>query len=69
MQQAQALTERDIKETLAHVSPSSYPAHNRSLFQRMLYSGMRVSEIAAANKGDVIHAEGRVRELIQLKPH
>ena len=69
MKQAQVLTERDIKEILAYVIRSAYPARNRCMFQLMLYSGMRVGEIAALNKGDVINEDGRVREQIQLKPH
>ncbi len=69
MKQAQVLTERDIKEILAHVIRSAYPARNRGMFQLMLYSGMRVGEIAALNKGDVINADGRIREQIQLKPY
>lgn len=69
MKQAQVLTERDIKLTLAHIARSAYPARNRCMFLLMLYSGMRVGEIAALSKGDVISDDGRVREQVQLKPH
>jgi len=69
MKQAQVLTERDIKQVLSHIARSAYPARNRCMFQLMLYSGMRVGEIAALDKGDVISADGRMREQIQLKPH
>lgn len=69
MKQAQVLTERDTKIILSSITRSAYPARNRCMFLLMLYSGMRVGEIAALNKGDVIDVEGRVREQIQLKPH
>ncbi len=63
------LTERDIKQIITHIARSAYPARNRCMFLLMLYSGMRVGEIAALNRGDVISSDGRMREQIQLKPH
>jgi integrase len=69
MKQAQVLSERDIKLMLGHPARSAYPARNRCMFLLMLYSGMRVGEIAALNKGDLVSTDGRMREQIQLKAH
>jgi len=69
MKQAQVLTERDTKLVLAHIGTSAYPARNRCMFLLMLYSGMRVGEIAALDVGDVIDSNGKVREQILLKAH
>jgi integrase len=49
MKQAQVLSERDIKLMLGRPARSAYPARNRCMFLLMLYSGMRVGEIAALN--------------------
>lgn len=69
MKQAQVLTERDTKQVLAHISRSAYPARNRSMFLLMLYSGMRVGEIAALDVGDVIDNNGKIRDQILLKAY
>ena len=69
MKQAQVLTERDTKLVLAHISRSAYPARNRCMFLLMLYSGMRVGEIAALGVGHVMDSNGKVREQILLKAH
>ena len=69
MKQAQVLTERDVKQMLAQIARSAFPARNRCMFLLMLYSGMRVGEIAALDVGDVIDGKGKVREQILLKAH
>lgn len=69
MKQAQVLNERDVKQVLAHITRSAFPARNRCMFLLALYSGMRVGELAALNVGDVIDSKGKVREQIMLKPH
>lgn len=69
MKQAQVLAERDIKLVLSHIARSAYPARNRCMFLLMLYSGMRVGEIAALDVGDVRDGQGKVRQQILLKPH
>lgn len=63
------LSERDIKLMLGHTARSAFPARNRCMFLLMLYSGMRVGEMAALNKGNLVSSDGRMREQIQLKPH
>jgi integrase len=69
MKQAQVLSERDIKLMLGRPARSAYLARNRCMFLLMLYSGMRVGEIAALNKGELVSTDGRMREQIQLKTH
>ena len=69
MKQARVLTERDIKAVLASISRSAFPARNRCMFLLALYSGMRVGEIAALDIGDVLDANGKVRDQILLKAH
>ncbi len=69
MKQAQVLTERDVKQMLAQIARSAFPARNRCMFLLMLYSGMRVGEIAALDVGDVIDGNGAIRHQILLKAH
>lgn len=66
MKQAQVLSEKDMSRVLALIARSAFPNRNRCMMQLSWLSGMRVGEIAALNVGDVLDAEGRVREQIQL---
>ena len=66
MKQAQVLTEKDTKRVLAHIARRSFAARNRCAMQLSWLAGMRVGEIAALSVGDVVYAEGKVREQIQL---
>lgn len=69
MKQAQVLTDRDIKAVMSYLTRSAFPARNRCMFLLMLYSGMRVGEIAALNMADVVDGNRKVRDQILLKPH
>ena len=69
MKQAQVLTERDVKLMLTQIARSAYPARNRCVFLLMLYSGMRVGEIAALDVGDVLDSKGTIRQQILLRAH
>lgn len=67
MKQAQVLTDKDCKRVMALVSRSAFPERNRCAMQLSWLAGMRVGEIAALNVGDVVDADGNVRNEIQLK--
>ena len=69
MKQAQVLNERDIKTVLSHITKSAFPVRNRCMFLLALYSDMRVGEIAALDVGDVIDANGKIRDQILLRAH
>lgn len=69
MKQAKVLTEKDAKLVLAHIARNSFAVRNRAMFLLMLYSGMRVGEIAALSVSDVADSNGKVRDEILLKPH
>lgn len=66
MKQAQVLSDKDCKRVMAQVARSAFPERNRCAMQLSWLAGMRVGEIAALRVGDVVDAEGRVREQIQL---
>ena len=66
MKQAQVLTDKDCKRVMALVSRSAFPERNRCAMQLSWLAGMRVGEIAALNVGDVVDADGNVRNEIQL---
>ena len=66
MKQAQVLTDKDTKRVLAHIARNSFAARNRCMLQLSWLSGMRVGEIAALSIKDVVDADSRVREQIQL---
>lgn len=66
MKQAQVLTDKDCKRVMAYVSRSAFPDRNRCALQLSWLAGMRVGEIAALSVSDVVDAEGKVREQIQL---
>lgn len=67
MKQAQVLTDRDMKRVMTHIARSPFSDRNRCALQLSWLAGMRVGEIAALNVGDVLDAEGNVRNEIQLK--
>lgn len=66
MKQAQVLTDKDMKRVMSHIARSAFAERNRCALQLSWLAGMRVGEIAALNVGDVLDAEGKVREQIQL---
>ena len=66
MKQAQVLTDKDCKRVMAQIARSAFPERNRCALQLSWLAGMRVGEIAALSVSDVVDAEGKVREQIQL---
>jgi len=66
MKQALVLNERDTKRVLTQISRSTYARRNRAMFQLSWLAGMRVGEIAALKVSDVVDADGKIREQIQL---
>lgn len=67
VKQAQVLTDKDTKRVLAYVARNALAARNKCMLQLSWLSGMRVGEIAALSVGDVVDADGNVRNEIHLK--
>lgn len=66
MRQARVLTDAEFKRVLAVVAQGRHAARNRMAFMLSYQAGLRVGEIAALKIGDVIDAEGRVRDQLRL---
>ena len=66
MSQAKTLSEKDLKILLATISSKRHNARNRAMVLMSVWAGMRVGEIAALRLGDVIAADGSVKDQINL---
>ena len=67
MKQAKVLTDPEIKRLTAIVSAGPHPARNALALMLSHQAGLRVGEIASLTWGDVLTAEGQVRDRIHLK--
>ena len=68
MPQAKVLTEKELKIVLATVAQGRHAARNRALILTSFLTGMRVGELAALRIGDVINADGSIKDEIRLSP-
>lgn len=66
MAQAKTLTNSEIEQVLAYLETRKYPERNRAMFYMSLWAAMRVGEIAALTMGDVVNADGTIKEEIRL---
>lgn len=66
MKQARIPNEKELKRLFAVVGTTRHAARNRIALMLSYYAGMRVGEIANLKIGDVVDANGQVREQIQL---
>jgi integrase/recombinase XerD len=66
MPQAKVLTDKELKIVLATVAQGRHAARNRALILTSFWTGMRVGEIAALRVGDVVNADGSIKDEIRL---
>lgn len=62
MRQARVLTEVEFKRLLAVVAQTKHADRNRLAFMLSHLAGLRVGEIAGLLVGDVLEADGAIRE-------
>lgn len=67
MKQAKVLNDVELKRLLAVVAQRKHAARDRAAVMLSFYAGMRVGEIAALTMGDVLNAQGLVRDQIRLR--
>ncbi len=68
MPQAKTLTKDKLNRVLLVASEGRYGFRDRMMLLMSFWSGMRVGEIGALKIGDVLGADGRVKDEIRLKP-
>ena len=68
MKQAATLTERQLKQVLAHCLTRQHAARDRAIVMVSFLAGLRAKEIAALDLSDVTDTEGNVRAEFVLTP-
>jgi integrase/recombinase XerD len=66
MAQAKTLSEKDLRILLATIAVRRHAARNRAMVLMSIWAGMRVGEVAALRIGDVVAADGSIRDQINL---
>lgn len=66
MPQAKTLSPKELRRVLDYTATRKHAARNRLMILMTHYAGMRVGEIAAVLKGDVLNSDGTVRDEIRL---
>jgi integrase/recombinase XerD len=66
MAQAKTLSEKELKIVLAVAAQGRYAARDRAMLLMSFWAGMRVGEIAALRIGDVVGADGSIKDEIRL---
>ena len=69
MSQAKTLTQAEIEQVLAYIATRRFALRNRVMLLTSFMSGMRVGEIASLTVGDVLNADGTVKNEIRLQAH
>lgn len=69
MTQAKTLTAQEFRQAMGHIALNRYPERNRAMLLLTHLAGMRVGEVAALRIGDVLDAEGTVKNEIRLHAH
>lgn len=67
MAQAKTLTEKELRRVLDYIATRKHAARNRSLLLVTYYSGMRCKEVAALTIGDVLAADGTIKDEVRLQ--
>ena len=67
MRQARVLTEPEFKRLLAVVAQTKHAERNRLAFMLSHLAGLRVGEIAGLLVGDVLEADGSIRERLVVR--
>lgn len=66
MSQAKTLTAQELRRVLDYIATRKHAARNRAMLLTTHLSGMRVGEVAALRVGDVLGADGKIRNEIRL---
>ena len=69
MKQARTLTEKQLKQVLAHCTTRTHAARDRAILLVSFLAGLRAKEIAALRIVDVKDDEGKIREEFTLSSH
>ena len=68
MKQARTLTDKQLKQVLAHCSTRKHAARDRAIVLFSFLAGLRAKEIAALTQANVTDEQGNVREEFVLSP-
>ena len=68
MSQAKTLTDRELRRVLDYCALTRHAARNRAMVLLTFYAGLRISEVAALKWGDVVGADGAVKQEVLLTP-
>ncbi len=66
MPQAKTLSPKELRRVLDYTATRKHAARNRLMIMMTHLSGMRVGEVAALLKGDVLKQDGTVKDEIRL---
>lgn len=66
MAQAKTLTEKDMRKILSYIATRKYAARDRAMLMVTHLAGMRVGEVATLKIGDVVAADGTLKDEIRL---
>lgn len=67
MAQAKTLTEKELRRVLNYIATRKHAARNRAMLLVTHYSGMRCKEVAALAIGDVLAADGTIKDEVRLQ--
>jgi len=66
MGQARTLNEKELKLLLLFINTRKYAARDRAMVLMTYYAGMRIGEAVATKVGDVLAADGTIKQEIRL---
>lgn len=69
MKQAKTLTAQELRQALGQAALSRHAQRDKAMLNLSHGSGMRVGEIAALRVGDVLNADGSVKNEFRLAAH
>jgi integrase/recombinase XerD len=64
--QAKTLTAPEVRRVLDYIATRKHAQRNRAMLLVTYYAGLRVGEVAALRRGDVVDEQGKVRPEIRL---
>jgi len=67
MGQARTLNEKELKLLLLYVQTRKHAARDRAMVLMTYWAGMRIGEVAAVKIGDVLAADGSIKEELRLR--
>ena len=62
MAQAKTLTDRELRKVLNYIALRKHATRNRVILLTTHWAGLRVGEVAALRIGDVLSADGTIKE-------